>query len=76
MIFEQATNQYLLELKNQNVLIDAYVTGVNESFESSTCIGRFLEEDQVVREKQIVVYKEGEDLVWSFLETLQPPFSE
>jgi hypothetical protein len=76
MIFEQATKQYLLDLKAEGVLIDAYIIGVNEEFESSTCIGRFLDENGTVNEKQMIVHKEGDALAWHFLETLKSPFPE
>jgi hypothetical protein len=76
MNFEQATKQYLLDLKNQNVVIDAYIIGVNEDFESSTCIGRFLDPEGTVKEKQIIVHKDDDTLIWNFLETLNTPLSE
>jgi hypothetical protein len=76
MNFEQTTKQYLIDLKNQNVVIDAYIIGVNEDFKASTCIGRFLNEDGTVREKQIIVHTVGDTLIWNFLETLNTPFSE
>jgi len=76
MNFEQTTKQYLLDLKNQNVVIDAYIIGVNEDFESSTCIGRFLDPNGTVKEKQIIVYKDGDILMWNLLEILNNPLLE
>jgi hypothetical protein len=69
MNFEETTKQYLIDLKNQNVLIDAYIFGVNEEFECSTCMGRFLE-DGTVKEKKMIVHKEGDTLKWNLLETV------
>jgi hypothetical protein len=70
MNFEQQTFQYLLELKKSNVLIEAFITGVSEDFRSSTCVGRFLQEDGTVAEKYIVVHEKDDQLVWNFLEVL------
>jgi hypothetical protein len=69
MNHEQKTFQYLLQLKQDGVLIDAYIIGVNEAFKSSTTIGRFMENNIVV-EKKMIVYEENETISWNFLETI------
>jgi len=69
MNHEQKTGQYLLQLKEDGVLIDAYTIGVNEEFKSSTCIGRFLE-GSIVKEKHIAVYEENEIMKWKLLELI------
>jgi hypothetical protein len=70
MNHEQKTLEYLLQLKQDGVLIDAYIIGVNEEFKSSTCIGRFLE-GSVVKEKYITVYEENQTMKWNLLEVLE-----
>jgi hypothetical protein len=69
MNHEQKTLEYLLQLKQDGVLIDAYTIGVNENFKTSTCIGRFLETD-LIKEKYMAVYEENQIMKWSLLEIL------
>jgi hypothetical protein len=69
MTHEEKTGQYLLQLKQDGVLIDAYIIGVHEEFKSSTCIARFLEEG-VVNEKYIIVYEENDVMKWNLLSVL------
>lgn len=69
MNHEQKTLEYLLQLKQNGVLIDAYTIGVNENFKTSTCIGRFLEAD-LVKEKYMAVYEENGIMKWNLLERL------
>lgn len=69
MNHEQKTLEYLLQLKQNGVLIDAYIIGINEEFKSSTCIGRFLEVD-LVKEKYMTVYEENGIMKWNLLEIL------
>lgn len=69
MNHEQKTLEYLLQLKQDGVLIDAYTIGVNENFKTSTCIGRFLESD-LIKEKYMAVYEENQIMKWNLLEKL------
>lgn len=66
MTFEQITKDYIVELKNQGVLIDANIIGVNEEFKTSTCIGFFLVED-IVKEQYIYIYDDKGTITWKFL---------
>lgn len=66
MTFEQITKDYIVELKNQGVLIDANIIGVNEEFKTSTCVGRFLVND-IVEEKYIYIYDDKGTITWKYL---------
>jgi hypothetical protein len=69
MIFENKVKEYLTELKNNEILIDADIIGINENLKTSKCIGRFLE-NGVINEKLIYIYEHNDVLVWYFLNAL------
>lgn len=75
MNFEQTAKQYLLNLQSQKIIIDGWIIGVDEEFQTATCVARFLEitESQynTVNERYIIVRKEDEELTWNFLEPLK-----
>jgi hypothetical protein len=66
MIFEQLTNDYIILLKEQGILLDANVIGVNEEFRTSTCVGKFIVDDVVV-ERYMCVYEDKGVITWKYL---------
>jgi len=67
MTFEQQTRDYIVTLKNDGIIIDMDIYGVNEQLRTATCIGRFLTEDSTVEEKHVIVYEIDDTITWSFL---------
>jgi hypothetical protein len=66
MTFEQQTKDYIVTLKNDGIIIDMDIYGVNEQLRTSSCIGRFLNGD-VVEERYVIVYEINNTITWSFL---------
>jgi len=67
MTFEQQTLNYIVKLKNDGIIIDMDIYGVNEQLRTATCIGRFLNDDSTVEEKHVIVYEIDDTITWSFL---------
>jgi hypothetical protein len=70
MIFENKVNEYIIELKNDGILIDADITGVNEDLKTSKCVGRFLE-NGVIEEKNIYIYEDKGSLTWNIINIIK-----
>jgi hypothetical protein len=70
MTFEEKTKNYLLSLKNDKVIIDANIYGVNEDFNTANCIGRIINNNSEIEEKRIYVYEEDDVMKWKFLITI------
>lgn len=71
MNFEQELNNFLEELRQDGILVDANLVGVSEEKRTGTAIGRFLYDDDIVRERHIALYEEDGVLVWKTLEVVQ-----
>ena len=69
MTFEQQTLDYIVTLKNDGIIIDMDIYGVNEQLRTASCIGRFLNGD-VVEEKHVIVYEINDTITWSFLKPI------
>lgn len=67
MNFEKKAYEYILQLKNSGVLIDANIYGVNEELMTAEGIGRFLVEDGSVQEKHIILFMIGGVITWRYL---------
>lgn len=70
MNFENTVKNYLIELKNEEILIDADITGVNEELKTSRCIATFLE-DGVINEKYIYIYDNKGVLTWNIFNPIE-----
>lgn len=66
MTFEQITKDYLILLKEQGVIVSAKITFVDEEFKTSSCIGSFLENNEVVQ-KYICVFDNNGTVTWKYL---------
>jgi hypothetical protein len=71
MTFEQQTRDYIVTLKNDGIIIDMDIYGVNEQLRTTTCIGRFLNNDSIVEEKHVIVYEIDNTITWSYLDVIK-----
>ncbi len=71
MTFEQQTRDYIVTLKNDGIIIDMTIYGVNEELRTATCIGRFLTEDSTVVERHVIVYEIDNTITWSYLDVIK-----
>jgi hypothetical protein len=67
MTFEEKTKNYLLSLKNDKVIVDADIYGINEDYNTANCIGRIVNDNSEIEEKRIYVYEEDEIMKWKLL---------
>jgi hypothetical protein len=67
MNFEEKTKNYLISLKNDKIIIDADIYGINEDYKTANCIGRIVNDNSEIEEKRIYVYEEDEIMKWKFL---------
>jgi hypothetical protein len=65
-IFEDLSNQYLIDLKNNGIIIDGAIVGVNEHLETSTAKVTIVGSNDV-NESFIIIYKLNGNLTWKFL---------
>jgi hypothetical protein len=72
MSFEEKTKNYLLSLKNDNVIVDADIYGVKEDYNTSNCIARMINEVGEIEEKRIYVYEDNNVMTWKFLIPINP----
>jgi hypothetical protein len=71
MTFEQQTRDYIVTLKNDGIIIDMDIYGVNEQLRTTTCIGRFLNNDSIVEERHVIVYEIDNTITWSYLDVIK-----
>jgi hypothetical protein len=72
MTFEDESKNYIVTLKESNIVIDMIIIGVNEELRTSTCIGSFLnQETSVIVEKYVKIYELNDQITWSYLITLE-----
>ena len=64
-IFEDLSNLYLFDLKNQGVIIEGSLVGVNEDFQTSTAKVSIAVGNEI-KEKFISIYKQGDNFTWKF----------
>jgi len=72
MNFETQSNNYLQELQNNNIIIDGNIIGVNEILKTSNAICKFMDNQDSVTEKHIIIYlDDNKELIWKFLNPLK-----
>jgi hypothetical protein len=69
MNFEEKSKLYINELVNDNVIIDAYLIGVNEDHKTSNGVARILMET-FVEEKNIIIYERNNVMNWNYLSVI------
>ncbi len=67
--FEQEANQFLVDLKNENTIIEGNLIGVREDIRTAKAIISIIVND-VLEEKHIAIYEIGEELNWSYLKPI------
>jgi len=71
MNFEQELIQFLQQLVADGIIVDGSLIGVSEEKRTGTAIARFLDEDDVVRERYLAFFESESVLVWKLLEVLK-----
>jgi hypothetical protein len=64
-VFEDLSNQYLLDLISGGTIINGALVGVNETTETSNAKVSILVGEEV-KEKQIIIFKVNGNLTWKF----------
>lgn len=64
-VFENAVNQYIIDLKNQSTLLEGSIVGINEILETAQVKVSIIVGEEI-KEKYIFVYKSNDVLTWKF----------